>query len=417
MRNARLIAVTALVVGVVLTLSNAYGDGTTAGTLSLQAGASLDVSCPNALTVTTVDPSDETFGCATTATTPPPSTTSTSTTTTVPATTATTGPGTPPALAVSVVGNQLVDAAGRPLVLHGVNRSGTEYACVQGWGIFDGPSDDASVAAIASWDANAVRIPLNEDCWLGINGVNPAVSGANYQQAIEAYVALLHSHGLYAILDLAVVDPGTTVANGLQPMPDQDHSPAFWASVASAFEGDPATIFDLFSEPYPDNNTDSTAAWTCWRDGGTCPGVGYQAAGMQELLNTVRATGASNVVLLSGIGYASVLDQWAAFEPVDPIAQAAAGLHDYSFGGCTTTACWNASLAAVGNAPLVTAEMGFAGYIDGYMAWADAHAVGYLAWTWDTWGCDGGQALISSYSGTPCSPYGSDYQSHLATLP
>jgi hypothetical protein len=127
---------------------------------------------------------------------------------------------------------------------------------------------------------------------------------------------------------------------------------------------------------------------------------------MQELLNTVRATGASNVVLLSGIGYASVLDRWAAFEPVDPVAQVAAGLHDYSFGGCTTTACWNATLAAVGSAPLVTAEMGFAGYIDGYMAWADAHTVGYLAWAWDTWGCDGGQALISSYSGTPCSPYG-----------
>ena len=34
--------------------------------------------------------------------------------------------------------------------LHGVNRSGTEYACVQGGGPFDGPSDDASVAAIAS---------------------------------------------------------------------------------------------------------------------------------------------------------------------------------------------------------------------------------------------------------------------------
>jgi hypothetical protein len=50
------------------------------------------------------------------------------------------------------------------------------------------------------------------------------------------------------------------------------------------------------------------------------------------------------------------------------------------------------------------------------MAWADAHGVGYLAWTWDTWGCSGGQALISDYAGTPCSPYGSAYQQHLAAL-
>src|SRR2546422_3166294 len=51
--------------------------------------------------------------------------------------------------------------------LRGVNRSGTEYACAQGWGMFDGPSDSASVQAIASWKANVVRVPLNETCWLG----------------------------------------------------------------------------------------------------------------------------------------------------------------------------------------------------------------------------------------------------------
>ncbi|MDQ1392361.1 MAG: endoglucanase, partial [Acidimicrobiaceae bacterium] len=51
---------------------------------------------------------------------------------------------------VKVSGNKLVDGLGRPLRLLGVNRSGTEYACIQGWGIFDGPSDATSVAAIAA---------------------------------------------------------------------------------------------------------------------------------------------------------------------------------------------------------------------------------------------------------------------------
>src|SRR2546427_6019816 len=41
--------------------------------------------------------------------------------------------------------SRLVDSAGRPIRLRGVNRSGTEYACAQGWGMFDGPSDSASV--------------------------------------------------------------------------------------------------------------------------------------------------------------------------------------------------------------------------------------------------------------------------------
>src|SRR2546426_9476568 len=90
---------------------------------------------------------------------------------------------TPPALHVS--GIQIVDQSGTPIQLDGVNRSGTEYACAQGWGIFDGPNDAASIAAMAAWH---VRVPLNEDCWLGINGVNQAYGGRNYRKAIRDYV-------------------------------------------------------------------------------------------------------------------------------------------------------------------------------------------------------------------------------------
>jgi hypothetical protein len=35
-----------------------------------------------------------------------------------------------------VVGSHLRDSRGRTVILRGVDRSGTEYACVQGWGIF-----------------------------------------------------------------------------------------------------------------------------------------------------------------------------------------------------------------------------------------------------------------------------------------
>src|SRR6476620_7567386 len=105
-----------------------------------------------------------------------------------------------PALHVS--GKRLLDSNGHVVHLRGVNRSGSEYACIQGWGIFDGPSNAASVKAIASWHVNAVRIPLNEDCWLGINGVKPEYAGARYRKAIVDYVRLLHSYGMYAELSL-----------------------------------------------------------------------------------------------------------------------------------------------------------------------------------------------------------------------
>jgi endoglucanase len=61
-----------------------------------------------------------------------------------------------------VVGNVLQNGAGKPVRLLGVNRSGTESACAEGWGLFDGPSDANSVVAIKSWHVNTVRVPLNE---------------------------------------------------------------------------------------------------------------------------------------------------------------------------------------------------------------------------------------------------------------
>src|SRR5256712_7541341 len=138
---------------------------------------------------------------------------------------------------VHVQRNQLVDSSGRPVRVRGVNRSGAEYACAQGWGIFDGPSDSTSVQAIASWNANVVRVPLNETCWLGINGVNPAYSGANYRRAISDFVALLNRIGFVVILELHWSAADTAKALGQAPMPNRDHTPEVWDQGAAAHHG------------------------------------------------------------------------------------------------------------------------------------------------------------------------------------
>jgi hypothetical protein len=98
---------------------------------------------------------------------------------------------------VSVHGNHLIGRNGQVLRLAGVNRSGAEYACAEGWGIWDGPTDtDSAVKAMTGWRINAVRLPLNEACWLGINGVKAAYSGHNYRSAIADYVGRLPGLGL-----------------------------------------------------------------------------------------------------------------------------------------------------------------------------------------------------------------------------
>src|SRR5262249_53172715 len=264
-----------------------------------------------------------------------------------------------PAPAVHVQGNQLVDSAGRVVRLRGVSRSGTEYACAQGWGFFDGPSDSTSVAAIRSWNVNVVRVPLNETCWLAINGVKPAYSGANYRQAISDFVALLNRAGMLVILELHWSAPDTVVALKQAPMPDRDHTPRFWREARAAYGSTSRVILDLFNEPFPDNNSDTPEAWRCWKSGGTCNGMTYQAAGMQELVDSVRSAGATNLIMVGGVQYASGLSQWLANKPTDPRNNLAASWHIYNFSWCHTAGCWDSTAAPVAQqVPLILGELG-----------------------------------------------------------
>lgn len=305
--------------------------------------------------------------------------------------------------AVHVQGNALATSTGT-IRLRGVNHSGTEYACIQGWGIFDGSVDSAAVAAIASWKANAVRVPLNESCWLGINGVKPEYAGANYQGAVAAYVGRLTRQGFNVILELHWTGTGTTPETGQQPMPNRANTPAFWTSVATAYKGNDAVIFDLFNEPFPDGNRDTAEGWRCWRDGGTCAGMTYQAAGMQELVTAIRGTGATNVIMLGGLQYANALSSWLASKPNDPLNNLAASWHVYSFNICNNATCWNAYAAPVAQqVPLVLGEIGDgsggAAFNTSLMDWMDARQGSYLAWVWNVWGSS--LDLITNYDGTP----------------
>jgi len=320
---------------------------------------------------------------------------------------------------LQVSGNHLVDGSGRTVRLLGVNRSGTEYACIQGFGFFDGPSDDASIQSIVGWHANAVRVPLNEDCWLAINGAPAAYAGSAYQLAISGFVTRLRAHNLYPILELHWSAPGAQQATSQQPMPDRDHSVTFWSQVANFYKTDLSVVLELFNEPFPDSNRDTDAAWACWRDGGTCPGFSYQAAGMQELVDAVRATGAQNVILLGGVQYSNALSQWLTHKPNDPTGNLAASWHIYNFNLCSDGACYDAHAGLVAQqVPVVATEIGeddcMGSFITPLMSWLDGHGGSYLAWTWDTWG--GCLVLITNYNGTPNGMYGQTFHDHLMSI-
>jgi hypothetical protein len=239
---------------------------------------------------------------------------------------------------------------------------------------------------------------------------------------INVIVELHWSFGQYSGPGAGCSDVNATCQ---KPMPNAQLTPMFWSQVATAFKGNNAVIFDLFNEPFPDfanNFSNPTAAWTCLRDGGTCTGIGYQVAGMQSLVNAVRATGATNVIMIPGIAFTNDLSQWLAFKPTDSTGNLMATWHSYNFNACVTQSCWDSQIGTVARqVPVVAAEIGqntcAHDYIDQVMAWADTNGVGYAAWTWNPWGvCNSvGNVLILDTNGTPTATFGEGFRAHLLT--
>ena len=202
-------------------------------------------------------------------------------------------------------------------------------------------------------------------------------------------------------------------------MPDAAQAIPFWTTIANAFKGNDAVIFDLFNEPYASRATGSTASgWTCWKNGGTCPGIGYQVAGMQSMVNAVRSTGANNVLMLGGEEYSNDLGSWLANEPTDPDHNLVASFHDYNFNTCINQSCWGTTVASViASVPVIAGEIGendcASGFINPLMSFLDSQHTSYLAWAWNAdFNCSSGPGLITDYTGTPTN-YGAGYKAHL----
>lgn len=366
---------------------------------------------------------------------------------------------------LKVQGNSIVNDAGQAIRLIGVNRSGTEYSCIGGngmsgtpWGIFEDHGDmNAFIKGLQSWNINTVRVPLNETCWLGYQpdtrtniSSDPAqqklyleqyqkFSGENYRKAIEEYVTALTNNGFAVILEIHWTAPGKFLARGQSPMLNRENSIPAWRDIATRFKNNSSVIFDLHNEPYHSwNNTQVNAApesWKCWKEGSLssdpqnkqqCTGMGewwdqngnafnnrqaviYQVAGMDELVQTVRATGASNIIMLGGLGYANNLSRWYEYKPSD--ANLAASWHIYNFNvDCTSVDCWNTTMTDLSSkVPLIVGEVGMSkkdwqgkdlpqDFLQKFIPFLDSKKIHYLAWTWNLWGCDGFQ-LIQDLSG------------------
>jgi hypothetical protein len=349
-----------------------------------------------------------------------------------------------------VEGNRLVDATtGERWVPRGVNYPSFAYACAQGWGFSEdqanGVPRGATASAIASWGANTVRLPLNQDCWNATNGVSAEYAGEPYIAAVTDAVQQLNTAGLVVVLDLhsrRVPDQErepNADPSGQRAMPDAE-SLVFFSSVAGTFAGSRSVMFDAFNEPYSRRDDAGGLVfdldWDCWRDGGCrapvendytrgLSGRTYEVAGMAQVVQAIRTAGAPQPILVAGLDYANDLRRWLDYAPDD--AGLVAAFHSYEGQRCADTRCWNDEIGPIAErVPVVVGEFGAAtgsadrnaAYLTSLMNWADDTGVGYLIWAW--WVLDDpspdAYALLSDVDGTPREPVGTTFHDHLTAL-
>ena len=319
-------------------------------------------------------------------------------------------PRPPSTSGLRVSGNKILNDAGQTVRLLGANYSQAEYACRNDGVTFYAVPDPALVDTWKKWGFTAIRIPLDENCWLGTNGLPiGGLTAARHQADIKAFVDLLTANGIAAILDLHRSWPGSSMPRDEQTcMPDADHSEAFWTSVANTFRGNGSVLFDLFNEP-------CAPSWSCWANGGNCGAdnqgtITYTAVGMTQLLAAVRATGATNIVIIAGNQYAHDLSRWLANKPNDTLSppQIMAAQHMYGDECGTNNACLTPSsqygdvAAIAASYPVIMGEFGgsYGGGADenqgcglaipvAIMAFLNGLGQSYTAWNWNWNGISG----------------------------
>ena len=202
--------------------------------------------------------------------------------------------------AIRAEGNRLVTVdGGKEVWLQGMNVASLE------WSVGGEQVHKSIVTGIDEWKGNVIRLPIKDEYWFGRKGQSDG--GAAYRAIVDQAITLAANRGAYLVLDLHTYRA------------PKDEYLEFWTDAATRYKDHPAVIFDLMNEPHG-------ISWEIWRDGGfvgekkdldeatfltpeeRAKAQGFQSPGMQKMLDTVRATGARNMVLVGGLDYAYDLE-------------------------------------------------------------------------------------------------------------
>ncbi len=130
--------------------------------------------------------------------------------------------------ALQVIGTQLCNAAGDPILLRGMSSHGIAW--------FPQFASEASIAETAKWGANVYRVAMYTSEYGGYL-TNPSIK-STVINAVDAAI----KNDMYVIIDWHILSDG-------DPKTHQAESVAFFTEMAQRYSGNPAVLYEICNEP------------------------------------------------------------------------------------------------------------------------------------------------------------------------
>lgn len=262
-------------------------------------------------------------------------------------------------------GNQLVDERGEVVRLRGIMAP--DPAVLDERGSFN----REYYARIAATGVNVIRVPVHPPYW---------VEHEDYLwRYLDPIVGWAGELGMYMIIDWHYIGNLATGAGSEMPdlaVPPMELSLNFWNTVAAHYQDTPHVIFEVFNEP-------QSITSDVWRDSA------------QQLVETIRALGAEQLVIVGGIDYSRDLS-WVMAGPIND-QNVAYTSHIYPSHPAASWDMWFGEVST--QYPVLMTEWGFmdenydpdvpylsgseAAYGAPLMSYLDSHGIGWVACWWD----------------------------------
>ncbi len=291
--------------------------------------------------------------------------------------------------ALAVVGNRIVNAETlRPVRLRGVNRSGLEYSPPAD----PGPIERAGITAhefdeIASWGANIVRLPFNQEWALPSETYDPS----RYLDAMDQVVSMAAQRGIYTLLDLQWLDathPRGTLKDGtvnlVPPLPNL-RSIEVWSQLAARYRSQTGVLCDIFNEPHDKLPDDVGDFQRISLEGNISNARGSRVRASEwhpwatHLVRAIRNQNPAAVIFVSGLDWGYDLSEF----PLADVEAVVYSSHAYP----NKRKSWDRAFGQLSRThPVFVAEWGGG---DAHVDWGrellrylDERSIGWTAWSW-----------------------------------